>query len=283
MTITLRRGGRALAPELVEPLDAWTGRAPLLDQLHSGDIGWHLRLADDGVDGTLALWERDGRPVAVGLAEGEVVRTAVDPDLDRDDELAGSLAAFFEGFRYVDALGGSAVRRLLLCRGWTVDPDPWMLLYRELTDEDAGRAAPDTRPVDGEAEVVARVAVQRSAFAPGSTFQPDLWHRMTTGPTFDGRFEMVTWTPEGQAAAAATGWFAGPGRCAILEPVGTHADHRRRGYGTRANLGVMAALARAGASAIKVATPASNSGAVAAYRACGLRLVEVSTALVRPA
>jgi hypothetical protein len=106
---------------------------------------------------------------------------------------------------------------------------------------------------------------------------------MTTGPTFDGRFEMVTWTPEGQAAAAATGWFAGPGRCAILEPVGTHADHRRRGYGTRANLGVMAALARAGASAIKVATPASNSGAVAAYRACGLRLVEVSTALVRPA
>jgi GNAT superfamily N-acetyltransferase len=282
MTITLRRGGRALAGDLVGPLDTWTGRAPLLDQLHSGDIGWHLRLDDSLVADAFVLWERDGRPVAVGLAEGEVLRTAVDPDLDRDEEVAEALAGFFTGFRYVDALGGSAVRRLLLGRGWTVDPDPWVLLHRELTDEDAGRVDPDTRPLAGEAEVDARVAVQRSAFAPGSTFRPDLWHRMTTGPTYDGRFEMVAWTPDGRPAAAATGWFAGPGRCAILEPVGTHADHRRQGYGTRANLGVMAALARAGASAVKVATPASNTAAVAAYESCGLRHVEWSTALVRP-
>lgn len=282
MTITLRRGGRALAPALVEPLDAWTGRAPLLAQLHSGDIGWHLRLSDAGVDETLVLWERDGRPVAVGLAEEVVVRTAVDPDLDRDEEVAEALASFFADFEYVDALGGTAVRRLLLSRGWSVDPDPWVTLYRELTPADAERADPDTRPVDGEAEVGARTAVQRSAFAPGSTFHPELWHRMTEGPTFDARFEVVTWTPDGQAAAAATGWYAGPGHCAILEPVGTHTDHRRQGYGRRANLGVMAALARAGASAIRVSTPASNTAAVAAYEACGLRHVDWSTALVRP-
>ncbi len=282
MTSTLRRGGRALARELVSPLDTWTGRAPLLDQVHSGDIGWHLRLDDDRIDDAFLLWERDGRPVAVGLAEGEVLRTAVDPDLDRDDELAEALAGCFVGFGYVDALGGSAVRRLLVGRGWGVDPDPWVLLHRELTEADATRADPDTRPLDGEAEVAARVAVQRSAFAPGSTFTAERWHQMTTGPTYDPRFEMVTWTPDGQPAAAATGWFAGPGRCAILEPVGTHADHRRQGYGTRANLGVMAALARAGASAVRVATPASNTAAVAAYESCGLRHVEWSTALVRP-
>ena len=282
MTITLRRGGRALAGDLVGPLDTWTERAPLLDQLHSGDIGWHLRLDDARIAEAFVLWERDGRPVAVGLAEDDVLRTAVDPDLDRDEEVTEALAGFFTGFRYVDALGGSAVRRLLLRGGWTVDPDPWVLLHRDLTDEDAARADPDTRPLDGEAEVEARVAVQRSAFAPGSTFTPELWHRMTTGPTYDGRFELVSWTPDGHAAAAATGWFAGPGRCAILEPVGTHADHRRRGYGTRANLGVMAALARAGASAVKVATPASNTAAVTAYESCGLRHVEWSTALVRP-
>ena len=44
----------------------------------------------------------------------------------------------------------------------------------------------------------------------------------------------------------------------------------------------MAALARAGASAVRVATPASNTAAVAAYESCGLRHVEWSTALVRP-
>jgi len=124
--------------------------------------------------------------------------------------------------------------------------------------------------------------VQRSAFGPRSTFQPELWHRMTTGPTYDARFEQVTWTPTGEAAAAATGWFAGEGRCAILEPVATHVDHRRQGYGRRVNLGVIAALARAGASGVRVQTPASNPAAVATYEACGLRHVDWSTALVRP-
>lgn len=282
MTITLRRGGRDLAADLVGPLDDWTGQAPFSANLHSGDVGWHLRLADPAVDDAFLLWEDDGRPVAVGLAEDVVLRTAVAPAHDRSPGLAAALAEVMTGFEYVDALGGSAVRRLLLERGWRVDPDPWVLLHRDLTDEDAERDDPDTRPLAGDADVEARTAVQRSAFAPGSTFQPDLWRRMTTGPTYDPRFELVTWTPDGQAAAAATGWFAGPGRCALLEPVGTHADHRRRGYGRRVGLGVMAALARAGASGVRVSTPASNAAALAAYESCGMRHVDWTTALVRP-
>ena len=282
MTITLRRGGRELAHELVGPLDAWTGQAPLTAHLHSGDIGWHLRLADRGLDGAFLIWEQDGVPVAAGLAEDDVLRTAVAPAHDRSTELAEELATVMAGFGYVDALGGTAVRRLLLDRGWSVDPDPWVLLYRELGPDDAGRSDPATRHVDGEPDVVARTAVQRSAFAPGSTFQPELWHRMAAGPTYDRRFDQVTWTPDGEAAAAATGWFAGAGRCAILEPVGTHADHRRSGYGRRVSLGVMSSLARAGASGVRVHTPAANTAAVRAYESCGLRHVDWTTALVRP-
>jgi ribosomal protein S18 acetylase RimI-like enzyme len=78
-----------------------------------------------------------------------------------------------------------------------------------------------------------------------------------------------------------TGWFAGRGATAILEPVGTHRDHRRRGYGRRVTLAVMAALARAGASGIRVHTPASNRAAVRAYEACGLRQVDWTTAVTR--
>jgi ribosomal protein S18 acetylase RimI-like enzyme len=126
------------------------------------------------------------------------------------------------------------------------------------------------------------VEVQRSAFAPGSTFTVDRWEQMRTGPTYDPRFEIVTWTPDGQPAAAATGWFAGVGRCAILEPVGTHRDHQGRGYGRRVNLAVMAALARAGADGVRVHTPGSNTAAVRTYRACGLREATVTTALARP-
>ena len=282
MAITVRRGGRDLAAELVRPLDGWVEQAPQTANLHSGDIGWHLRLADAGLDDAFLLWEEDGLPVAAGLAEDVVLRTALAPAHDRSPELAEALAEVMAEFVYVDALGGTAVRRLLLERGWTVDPDPWVLLHRDLGPDDGRHDDPDTRPVDGAADVEARTAVQRSAFAPGSTFTPELWQRMSTGPTYDSRFEMVTWTPDGQPAAAATGWFAGAGRCAILEPVGTHADHQRLGYGRRVNLGVMAALARAGASGVRVHTPAANTAAVKAYESCGLRHVDWTTALMRP-
>ena len=166
-------------------------------------------------------------------------------------------------------------------RGWRSDPDPWVLLYGALGPDHAAHHDPCVRTLDGDDDVAARVAVQRSAFAPGSTFSADLWARMASGTPYDRRFEMVCWTDDGQPAAAATGWFAGPGRCAILEPVGTHADHQRRGYGRRVNLGVMAALARAGASGVRVHTPAANPAAVATYEACGLRQVDWTTALQR--
>jgi len=44
----------------------------------------------------------------------------------------------------------------------------------------------------------------------------------------------------------------------------------------------MAALARAGASGVKVFTPASNAAALATYESCGMRHVDWATALVRP-
>ena len=282
MTIDVRTGGRDLAAAVSDPLARWVGEAPLSPNLHPGDVGWHLRFADDTLADAFLLWEDGGEPVAVGLAEDTVLRLAVGPGHDRRPEVAEAVAEVGAGFGYVDAFSGTALRRLLLERGWSADPDPWVLLHKELTDQDAAWSDPDTRPLAGAVDVEARTAVQRSAFSPGSTFHPDLWQRMTTGPTYDPRFEMVTWTPDGEPAAAATGWFAGPGRCALLEPVGTHQDHQRRGYGRRVNLGVMAALAAAGASGIRVHTPASNRAAVAAYEACGLRQVEWTTAVIAP-
>ena len=282
MSITVRRGGRALAAEAVGALDVWTGQAPFAAGLHSGDLGWHLRLPDERLDDAFLVWADGGAPLAVGLAEDVVLRTAVAPAHDQSPELAEALADVMREFEYVDALGGSAVRRLLLERGWSVDPDPWVLLHKDLGADDAAVEDAGSRVLDGEADVEARTAVQRSAFAPGSTFWPEYWLRMAEGPTYDPRFEMVTWTSDGRPAAAATGWYAGPGRCAILEPVGTHADHRRAGYGRRVNLAVMAALARAGASGVRVHTPASNIAAVKAYEACGMRHVDWTTALVRP-
>ncbi len=44
----------------------------------------------------------------------------------------------------------------------------------------------------------------------------------------------------------------------------------------------MAALASAGASGVRVLTPASNAAAVATYESCGLRQVDWTTAVKAP-
>ena len=284
MTIELVRGGRDVGTLLVEPLARWVEAVPFEPHLHPGDVGWHLRHPDEQLaEGAFLLWSRDGRPVAAGLAEATMLRTAVDPSADRDGDLADAIRTVAADYEYVDALAGSAVRRLMLADGWRADPDPWVLLHKKLDGNDADLIDPDTRAVDGTADfVAARVEVQRSAFAPGSTFTTDRWERMASSPAYDRRFDLVTWAPDGTPAAAATGWFAGPGRCAILEPVGTHADHRRQGYGRRVTVAVMAALAAAGASGVRVHTPMDNGAAVSAYERSGLRRVEVTTALMPP-
>lgn len=281
MDVQSRRGGRALAADLAPHLDAWTTAQPYTPHVHSGDVGWHLRAGEAAVEGTLLAWDVDGIPVAAGLLDTGVLRTAFAPGWSVSPELAAQVAEQCADLDYVDALSGTALRHHLLGAGWSADPDPWVVLHKDLGLADTEHDDPDTRPVDGSADVEERVAVQRSAFAPGSTFTPALWEQMAAGPTYDRRFEMVTRTPDGEPAAAATGWFAGPGATAIFEPVGTHRDHQRRGYGRRVNLAVMAALARAGASGIRVHTPASNQAAVRAYESCGLRQVDWTTAVTR--
>ena len=281
MDVQRRRGGRVLAAELAPHLDAWTAAQPFAAHVHSGDVGWHLRSGQDAVDGTLLAWEVDGAPVAAGLLDTGVLRTAFAPGWSASPELAARIAEQDADLDYVDALSGTALRHHLLAAGWSADPDPWVVLHKDLGPADREHHDADTRQVDGSSDVEERVAVQRSAFSPGSTFTPALWEQMAAGPTYEPRFEMVARTPDGVPAAAATGWFAGPGATAILEPVGTHHDHQRRGYGRRVNLAVMAALARAGASGIRVHTPASNQAAVRAYESCGLRQVDWTTAVTR--
>jgi ribosomal protein S18 acetylase RimI-like enzyme len=94
--------------------------------------------------------------------------------------------------------------------------------------------------------------------------------------------EVLVRTPEGAPAAAATGWFAGVGRCGLLEPVGTHPDHRGHGYGRDAVLGACAALTDRGASAVAVVTPSTNDAAVALYRSAGFAVVRENHDWVRP-
>lgn len=286
-SLRLVRTGRGDAAELSAALDSWTP-VTWAGQLHSGDLGWQLRFEDELVDGSL-LVARDGAGVAaVGLVDGPgALRLAVDPRRLHDPHLAAVLAdgceallAAHDGEALVDAAPLAGVGAALADRGWRADGDPWVALHRSLHGVGAERP-PRVHPLAGEADVADRVAVQRAAFE-SSTFSVPRWRLMAAGPAYDRQLDLLARDEDGTPVAAGTAWSAGPGRCGLLEPVGTHRDHQRRGHGARLVGALCAALAAVGASSVAVGTPASNTGAVRAYTKAGFAPLGILTEMRRP-
>ena len=93
---------------------------------------------------------------------------------------------------------------------------------------------------------------------------------MADGHAYTRAKYLVGYTAVGTPAGATTVWSAGPGRPGVIEPLGVHSDHRGHGYGIEMTLAAAMALRGMGASSITVATPSSNTAAVATYRAAGM-------------
>jgi ribosomal protein S18 acetylase RimI-like enzyme len=252
----------AEAGPAVRALSEWTPVDVPGGGVHPGDVGWHMRFDD----ATVLLWTDDGVPVAAGIFDGALRVTAA-PGAD-----LGALAADVEELLEPgeDATDG------LPMPGWLPHQDESWLALSWTPRPVSSRAEPV-----GAADAADRVLVQRSAFAK-STFTVDRWHTMKRSPAGELAVEAIVRTPAGQPAAAATGWFAGEGRCGLLEPVGTHPDHRGHGYGRDAVLGACAALVDRGASAVAVVTLSSNDGAVALYRSAGFTVVRENRDWIRP-
>ncbi|HZM81889.1 MAG TPA: GNAT family N-acetyltransferase [Candidatus Limnocylindrales bacterium] len=231
--------------------------------VHPGDVGWHLRF-DDAV---VLLWTDDVVPVAAGFLDSGVLRVTTAPGADLGVLAADAQELLEPGNDCSDGLP---------VPGWELNlEEPWLVM--SWTPRPVSSRA---EPV-GEADAADRVLVQRSAFA-RSTFTVERWRTMKQSPAGALAVEALVRTPAGQPAAAATGWFAGAGRCGLLEPVGTHPDHRGHGYGRDAVLGACAALAHRGASAVSVVTPSTNDAAVALYQSSGFTVVRENRDWVRP-
>lgn len=286
MPFTTERLGRPAAAELGAALASWTP-ATWNGQLHLGDLGWQLRFEPDVVDGSLlAVRDGAGSVCAVGLLDSpNALRFAIDPAQTHDVSLAVAVAdaaeqAVTAGEAYVDGPPLAGWRAVLADRGWSAHQDTWVALHRRLDGTDPVLPA-GVAPVTGDADVADRVLVQRAAFE-GSTFTPERWALMAEGPAFDGRLDLLARDADGAPVAAGTAWSAGVGRCALLEPVGTHREHQRQGHGGRLLAGLCAALAGVGASSVAVATPSSNEAAVQAYTRSGFSVLGLLTDMRRP-
>ncbi|MFF0558878.1 GNAT family N-acetyltransferase [Streptomyces sp. NPDC004266] len=276
MTIVVGTPGADGLGEVVDVLRAWQDEgAPM--QLHPGDLGWFWRSGPEATAGAVRTWSRDGRILAVGLLDGPgLLRLTIAPDARRDEEPARRLVedvtvpehgVLPAGRVNVEAPADALVQDLLAEAGWGLD-EPWTPLRRDL-------AAPVPDPglrieAVGPERAHAFTAVLRAAFD-GSGFTAGRWHAMAAGlPYADARC-LLAYDGRGDAVAAVTVWSAGPGRPGLLEPMGVHRDHRRRGHGRAITLAAAAALRELGSSSALVCTPSSNVGAVAAYESAGFR------------
>ena len=167
--------------EVVRALREWQYDGAAV-QLHPGDLGWFWRFGDEATAAATRTWSRDGEILAVGLLDDpELLRLAIAPEAQRDEELAQRLVedvsapeagVLIEGKVYVEAPMGALVQDLLSKDGW-MTADPWVPLRRDLSEPvpdpglrvdvigaEAGARA-DRRP----AGVVRRVDVHRRPVA----------------------------------------------------------------------------------------------------------------------
>lgn len=262
--------------DVVRALRDWQHDASPM-QLHPGDLGWYWRFGAAAVAEAVRSWSRDGQLVAVGFLDGpDVFRMTVAPQVRRDDELAQQVVADVTepgrgvlpaGKVSVETPDGTRVQDLLTDTGWSVG-ESWTPLRRDLTGP---VAETDMRiEVVDPARVPEFTSVHRSAWG-SQRFTDERWYDMAAGSPYADARCLLAYDVQGDAVAGVTVWSSGPGRPGLIEPLGVHAAHRRRGYGTAICVAAVAQLKELGSSSALVCTESVRSAAVATYRSAGFQ------------
>jgi len=165
--------------------------------------------------------------------------------------------------------------RRLRASGFEHDPDaPWMRLNERSLDDLPEPALPHgyrVRTVK-EADHASRAAAHRSAFHP-SRFSDDVYAFVRSVPPYRQDLDCVVEAPDGSIAAYTLAWVDEQNGVGELEPVGTHADHRRLGLGRAVNLFALHRLREEGATTALVACRGDAAYPVpcALYESVGFR------------
>ena len=263
---------------------AWIDRAPYVAS-HPGDLEWwHASATPDPLGDHLRLWSVDGDTVAwswvdVGAARVQQESWTGDPDLDRELVTAIMTAAIDET---------RATDRPLTA--WAAPDDPVTIeTLRELGFLDSGDrlsqfqrrvdhgapigevSCPDgyrIRPVAGSHEAEARAEAHRAAFSP-SKMSGDAYRRLMTLPFYGLADDLIAEASDGTIAAFAIAWWDPIARIGEFEPVGTHAEHRRRGLGRALLTHALRRYREFGAELIQVYSWADNAASEGLYQSVG--------------
>jgi len=257
--------------------------------LHPGDIPHHLFNGNKYYDPTeiMTIWE-DGQGVAAWLLVGPRHKSydaQVRPDL-RGGEFEREVLEYADARTvelvqrydiegdciYADAFRGDTARiELLLALGWQADCEAPYVLNRTEIGPIAVPALPEGysfRSAQGIEDAAALAKVHDAAFG-GVGWTPELYRHVMASPGYAPERELVIQAPDGSYVAFAVIWYDHLNRTGLFEPVGTHKDHRRRGFGRSIVMYGLQQMAAVGMEFATVAHFGSNEAARGLYRACG--------------
>jgi ribosomal protein S18 acetylase RimI-like enzyme len=257
--------------------------------VHPGDILHRLFIGNKLFEPAevLTLWE-DAAGVAAWVLVGPGHRSydaQVRPDLRGGDferevleyaDLRTSDLMRLHGIETNRMLGDAfrcdLVRVGLLSEmGWEPDGEPPYVINRARIAELAEPAIPagySIRPATGVEEAAALSEVHGAAF-PAAGWTTELYRQVMESPGYDPRREIVAETADGALAAFAVTWYDDLNRTGLLEAVGTHPDHQRRGLGRAVVRFAAHHMAAAGMEFATVANGGSNTASEALYRSAG--------------
>lgn len=264
--------------------ELWRRQGPFVSH-HVGDMPWrlyqHLRKLDEV---RIRLWLRGTATVAFGWhwIKDDAVDFEVHPDhldlvadvvgwagardvwiLDRRPELIARVEALGHARTDSERTSEHHVRDLTAAVGDPALPAGYRL--RTVREGDLAR----------------RVAVHRAAFAP-SRVVPRGYARVMRAWPYRRSLDHVIEGPDGSFAAFCLAWLDRANRVGLLEPVGTHPDHQRRGLATAVCLGALGSLRQAGAR-LALVNSITGSAATSLYERLGMRSVARHIALRRDA
>ena len=179
-----------------------------------------------------------------------------------------------EGDRiYGDAYRCDTTRvELLTEMGWVRDGKPPWVVNRAALIDLAKPVLPDgyvIRAAVGLGEASALAEVHAASF--GSTWTPEMYRKVMQSPGYAAEREFIIEAADGTFAAFTVTWHDQVNRTGLLEPVGTHPDHRRRGLGKALVLYAMRKMAAEGMEYATVVNEGTNEAARQLYRACGFK------------
>jgi ribosomal protein S18 acetylase RimI-like enzyme len=265
------------------------------DRRHSastpGDLTWWLYQHPRGeaTPKRVVLFEEAGEVAAWAVLWLPVTLTyGVHPD--RQSAHAAVLdwfAASAEGEEPLDVAAlasDEATRAAVEARGFRVVEDEGFLHHMaiELAEEPAEPELPDGYRLShvDDATLASRVEAHRSAFDP-SRVTLESYRTVRRTPPYRADLDVVALAPDGSVAAYALAWLDAANAVGELEPVGTHANHRRLGLARAVCLEALRRLRSLGAE-LGLVYSVDGRPSTALYESVGFRTIDRHVQYRRP-